>query len=156
MPFPDTVTTALSLLHCYSYISVHFLIYYLYGLECIFFITLLVTVEQVGDFGGCPGDPISLKCSVHSQRLAWKCPDGADRLVDCSNDPSDILPRTCQNETTVVYFLHHNCPMISDQTVIMSFVKFNASIYSLTCEDAEDASTTTNEIFTIPFEGGIK
>lgn len=114
-------------------------------------INLSVNLQQVGDFGGCRGDPISLKCSVLSEHLAWKCPDGTERVISCLNDPSNIRPVTCQNETTVLHFMQHNCTMTFDQTVITSFVTFNASIDSLTCEDANDVST--NETFAIPFEG---
>jgi len=102
---------------------------------------------------GCPGDSISLKCSMHSQHLVWKCPDGAERVIGCGDDPANILPRICQNQTLILYFLHHNCTMITNQIVLTSFVKFNASTYTLTCENPHDVSI--QKTFTIPFEGGL-
>lgn len=115
----------------------------------LFFSSLMhkiVTLHQAESASGCPGDTITLQCSVHSNALQWQCADGTYRVVQCSS--ANIRQLECQNHEFNVTL--HDCDTDSSGTIITSLAKFILTNYTttLTCGDA--LSMSINETTTLP------
>ena len=100
-------------------------------------VLIIVILQQVENTSGCPGDAITLQCSVHSTVLEWQCADGTYRLVQCSS--TDIHPLECQNHEYNITL--RDCDT-SNGNIITSFAKFIVTNYTttLTCGDALNMS----------------
>ena len=101
---------------------------------------------EVESFGGCPGDTLTLKCSVQNYVLEWYCLDDWLQIF-CGNDAGQLLSITCYNQTLTP--VSHGCiPTDTITSVAEIQVFYNTT---LICMNPQNA--LANESISIIFEG---
>lgn len=108
-----------------------------------------VILRKIKDSGGCPGDSLTLNCSVRSDVLEWYCTRDAHRTMDCRANVSKTI--TCYNQTLTPKFL--KCVSTSVGTILTSLVEINISSYNTTWTCMNPENPSLNESIAVGVEG---
>ena len=109
----------------------------------------IVNLHEVGDSGGCPGDILTLNCSVHSNTLEWHCTDHNNRKIYCGSNESELLTVMCHSQTLTPK--SHKCYL--DNTIITSVVEISISSESTTWTCMNPRVPSQNKSRTVGVEG---